>query len=123
MPPVEQIVRRRARALAGSVNSHRLLLYGFLSTIAMSAAIVNALKNHSNFYSVAIYLSKSSRSVLVSCLRDCVHCDFFYLDIFITGSGKLRVPTSVGLWPHCPANILWFTPRQRNRSQLLVICF
>ncbi|KAG7446450.1 uncharacterized protein BT62DRAFT_986934 [Guyanagaster necrorhizus] len=63
--PVNPVLRRRARALATSINSHRILLYGTLSTVAVCAAIANALKNYSNFYSVAIYLSKSSRSVLV----------------------------------------------------------
>ncbi|KAK0225722.1 synoviolin 1 isoform b [Armillaria fumosa] len=63
--PVNPALRQRARAVATSINSHRILLYGTLSTVAVCAAVTNALKNYSNFYSVAIYLSKSSRSVLV----------------------------------------------------------
>ncbi|KAK0437498.1 hypothetical protein EV421DRAFT_1827835 [Armillaria borealis] len=63
--PVNPVLRQRARAVATSINSHRILLYGTLSTVAVCAAVANALKNYSNFYSVAIYLSKSSRSVLV----------------------------------------------------------
>ncbi|KAK0504950.1 hypothetical protein EDD18DRAFT_1316142 [Armillaria luteobubalina] len=62
--PVNPALRQRARAVATSINSHRILLYGTLSTVAVCAAVANALKNYSNFYSVTIYLSKSSRSVL-----------------------------------------------------------
>lgn len=57
--------RLRMQPLAASLNSHRILLYSLVSTVAVSAVIANALKNHSNFYSVAIYLAKSNRSVLV----------------------------------------------------------
>jgi E3 ubiquitin-protein ligase synoviolin len=48
-----------------SFNYHKVLLYGLVSTIAVSATISNALRYHSNFYSAAIYLSKSNRSVLI----------------------------------------------------------
>ncbi|PPQ65008.1 hypothetical protein CVT26_015717 [Gymnopilus dilepis] len=51
--------------VARSLNSHRVLLYSLLSFVSVSAVITNALRNYSNFYSVAIFLSKSSRSVLV----------------------------------------------------------
>lgn len=47
------------------VNSHRVLFYGLVSLLSLWAVITNALKNSSNFYAVAIFLSKSSRSVLV----------------------------------------------------------
>ncbi|EPQ57556.1 hypothetical protein GLOTRDRAFT_92556 [Gloeophyllum trabeum ATCC 11539] len=47
-----------------ALTSH-FFLYSILSTVAVSAAVLNALKNYSNFYSVAIYLSRSSRSVLI----------------------------------------------------------
>lgn len=63
--PLHDLLRQGTHAFAGSLNSHRILLYALVSTIALSAVILNALKNHSNFYSVAIYLSKSNRSVLV----------------------------------------------------------
>ncbi|CAK5281380.1 unnamed protein product [Mycena citricolor] len=65
MPPIAQVLRERTQALTGSISTHRLLLYAVFSFFAVSAAIANALRNYSNFYSVAIYLSKSSRSVLV----------------------------------------------------------
>ncbi|KAH9994003.1 hypothetical protein BJV77DRAFT_1102568, partial [Russula vinacea] len=48
-----------------SVLSHRVSLYTFASTLAVSATVINALQNQSNFYSVAVYLSKSGASVLI----------------------------------------------------------
>ena len=54
------------QSLTGSVLSHRVFLYTFASTLAVSATVINALQNHSNFYSVAVYLSKSGASVLVT---------------------------------------------------------
>ncbi|KAJ7594713.1 hypothetical protein C8J56DRAFT_778219 [Mycena floridula] len=51
--------------ILGSLSSHRIFLYSFFSTLALAAVIANALKNYSNFYSIAIFLSKSSRSVVV----------------------------------------------------------
>ncbi|KAK2467802.1 hypothetical protein APHAL10511_000097 [Amanita phalloides] len=48
-----------------SLNAHRVLAYSLLSLLAVSLIVLNALRNYSNFYSVTIYLSKSSRSVLV----------------------------------------------------------
>jgi E3 ubiquitin-protein ligase synoviolin len=66
MPTLGQVLRERTQAFTGSIGSHRILVYAIFSFFAVSAAIANALRNYSNFYSVAIYLSKSSRSVLVS---------------------------------------------------------
>jgi E3 ubiquitin-protein ligase synoviolin len=63
--PIQRLLRERTQSLAASLLSHRILLYFIASTLALFAAVANALKNFSNFYSVAIYLSKSSRSVLV----------------------------------------------------------
>jgi hypothetical protein len=60
--PIADVVRQRVHPL---ITSNRTLVYSFLSTLAVSVAIGNALRNHSNFYSVAVYLSKSSRSLLV----------------------------------------------------------
>ncbi|KAJ6555499.1 hypothetical protein B0H10DRAFT_1847897 [Mycena sp. CBHHK59/15] len=65
MPTIGQLLRDRTQALTGSLSSHRILLYAIFSLFAVSGAIANALRNYSNFYSVAIYLSKSSRSVLI----------------------------------------------------------
>ena len=63
--PANDILRLRAQDLARFLNAHRIFFYTFVSLISVSAVITNALKNYSNFYSVAIFLSKSSRSVLV----------------------------------------------------------
>ncbi|KAG2140445.1 hypothetical protein BD769DRAFT_1650916 [Suillus cothurnatus] len=63
--PLNGFLRQRAHPIVASFNHHKVLLYGLVSTIAVSATITNALRCHSNFYSVAIYLSKSNRSVLI----------------------------------------------------------
>ena len=59
-------LRPRLQSFAGSVLSHRVFLYSFASTLAVSATVINALQNQSNFYSVAVYLSKSGASVMVN---------------------------------------------------------
>jgi len=64
--PLSQVLRQRTRDLAATIASHRILLYTLISTAAVSSTILSALQNRSNLYSVAIYLSKSNRSVLVS---------------------------------------------------------
>lgn len=63
--PLNGFLRQRAHPIVASFNYHKVLLYGLVSTIAVSVTISNALRYHSNFYSVAIYLSKSNRSVLI----------------------------------------------------------
>ena len=62
---MDGVLRPRAHAFLHSLVSLRIQLYSFLSLLAVSVVVLNALRSHSNFYSVAIYLSKSSRSVLV----------------------------------------------------------
>ncbi|GLB37252.1 putative RING-H2 zinc finger domain containing protein [Lyophyllum shimeji] len=62
--PLNDVLRHRTHALASALNAHRILCYSFVSLLAVSLAIANALRNYSNFYSVAISLSKSNRSVL-----------------------------------------------------------
>ncbi|KAJ2913456.1 hypothetical protein MD484_g6939, partial [Candolleomyces efflorescens] len=62
--PSNEVVRQRLQDVALFANNHRILIYSFVSLLALGAVITNALKNYSNFYSVAIFLSKSSRSVL-----------------------------------------------------------
>ncbi|KAF8170208.1 hypothetical protein K438DRAFT_1982734 [Mycena galopus ATCC 62051] len=65
MPTFGQVLRERTQAFTGSISAHRIFLYATFSFFAVVAAVANALRNYSNFYSVAIYLSKSSRSVLI----------------------------------------------------------
>lgn len=65
MPPLQQLLRHGSNRVLRSALSHRVQLYFLVSLVALSAVVFNALRNYSNFYSVAISLSKSSRSVLV----------------------------------------------------------
>lgn len=52
--------------LGAFVNSHRSATYALFSTLLVAGVILNAFNKHSNFYSVAVYLSKSSGSTVVS---------------------------------------------------------
>ncbi|OSC97071.1 hypothetical protein PYCCODRAFT_1399393 [Trametes coccinea BRFM310] len=63
--PLHDVLRQRLQPLTATVTSNRIFLYSIFSTFAVAATIANACRAQSNFYSVAIYLSKSSRSVLV----------------------------------------------------------
>jgi len=112
--PFNQILRQRSHALVSFLNANRILLYSLTSTIAVAAVTTNALKNHSNFYSVAIYLSKSSRSVLVrsfyfpdplSDVGSKALANFGFLVALLCGHivqkiffGSLR-PSEVEVWP------------------------
>ena len=61
MPVNAQALQNYAVSLA----AHRLLLYTVFSLGAVSAVVVNALRRQSNFYSVAVFLSRSNGSVVV----------------------------------------------------------
>ncbi|KAF8518735.1 hypothetical protein JB92DRAFT_2901399 [Gautieria morchelliformis] len=61
MPFAQDIIRPYARL----ATTNRLMLYGATSTLAVSLVILNAFKSYSNFYSVAVHLSRSNRSVMV----------------------------------------------------------
>ncbi|KAI0644362.1 hypothetical protein C8Q79DRAFT_766432 [Trametes meyenii] len=63
--PLHDVLRQRFQPLSSAVTSNRILLYAVFSLFAVAGTIANACRAHSNFYSVSIYLSKSSRSVLV----------------------------------------------------------
>ncbi|KAF9529283.1 hypothetical protein CPB83DRAFT_853010 [Crepidotus variabilis] len=65
MPFANDLARLRTNEAIRFLASHRVFLYSVISILSVWAVIANALKSYSNFYSVAIYLSKSSRSVLV----------------------------------------------------------
>lgn len=65
MDVLRQRLRIQPQAFAQAVTSQRFFLYAALSTLAVVAVIANACRNYSNFYSVAIYLGKSGRSVVV----------------------------------------------------------
>ncbi|CCM04367.1 uncharacterized protein FIBRA_06540 [Fibroporia radiculosa] len=63
--PVPDIVRQRLQPLSALLTSNRILLYTVFSSCAVVGTVANACRSYPNFYSVAIYLSRSSRSVLV----------------------------------------------------------
>lgn len=65
MPGVTEALQRRIQPF---VAAHRLGVYTVLSVAAVLAITVNALRSHSNFYSVTVYLSRSSRSLIVRIL-------------------------------------------------------
>lgn len=64
--PFNDLLRQRMQPLANVVTTQRFTLYALASTIAVVAVIANACRNYSNFYSIAVYLGRSGRSVLVS---------------------------------------------------------
>ncbi|GJJ06288.1 hypothetical protein Clacol_000479 [Clathrus columnatus] len=61
MPFAQVFLRPYARLATTS----RLMLYGTLSMLAVSVVILNAFRSYSNFYAVAVHLSRSNRSVMV----------------------------------------------------------
>ena len=63
--PIHDVLRQRMQPLTSAMTSNRIFLYCVFSVFAVVATIANACRAHSNFYSVSIYLSRSSRSVLV----------------------------------------------------------
>ncbi|KAF8135634.1 hypothetical protein EV363DRAFT_1551350 [Boletus edulis] len=64
MPWIDAL-RARENRLFAALSSHKVLLYATVSSIAVSATVASALRRYSNFYSLAIHLSKSNRSVLI----------------------------------------------------------
>jgi E3 ubiquitin-protein ligase synoviolin len=79
--PIPDIFQLRGHNVTSYLLSHRVLFYTLTSTVAVSATIASALQDHSNFYSVAVYLSKSGRSVLVRfsdvCCAYCIPLTFY----------------------------------------------
>ena len=84
---MDGVLRPRAHAFLHSLVSLRIQLYSLISLLAVSVVVLNALRSHSNFYSVTIYLSKSSRSVLVRLfpymLIKCVWAIILLADVMI----------------------------------------
>jgi E3 ubiquitin-protein ligase synoviolin len=62
MPPVGALVRDR---LAPLFSMNRVVIYALCSILAITATTLNAMRTYNNFYSVAIHLSRSNRSLLV----------------------------------------------------------
>ncbi|RDX40453.1 hypothetical protein OH76DRAFT_1412959 [Lentinus brumalis] len=63
--PIHDVLRQRMQPLTAAMTSNRIFFYCVFSIFAVVATIANACRAHSNFYSVSIYLSRSSRSVLI----------------------------------------------------------
>ncbi|KAL6308184.1 hypothetical protein BKA93DRAFT_765822 [Sparassis latifolia] len=63
--PLNDMVRQRLQPLTAAMTSNRIFLYFVFSVLAVVGAVANACRNHSNFYSVTVYLSRSGRSVLI----------------------------------------------------------
>lgn len=101
--PLNGFLRQRAHPIVASFNYHKVLLYGLVSTIAVSATITNALRYHSNFYSVAIYLSKSNRSVLVRGVLIVI------LSVLkqLSDTCKFRSSYCIVVWAARATDILW----------------
>jgi E3 ubiquitin-protein ligase synoviolin len=60
--PIGAVLRERLQPL---MNSNRMLIYAAVSIFAIAATTLNAMRTYNNFYSVAIHLSRSGRSLLV----------------------------------------------------------
>ncbi|KAG8843156.1 E3 ubiquitin-protein ligase hrd1 [Tulasnella sp. 330] len=50
--------------LSAVMNRHRMASYALFSSILVGLVVVNGFRKHSNFYSIAVYLSRSNGSVL-----------------------------------------------------------
>ena len=112
--PLHDVLRQRLQPLTAAVTSNRIFLYSVFSTFAVAATIANACRAQSNFYSVSIYLSKSSRSVLV---RIFVPSSLMIL-ILPIGSRQLRLPLCSSLRQDIPAVILWHFAASRSGGML-----
>jgi E3 ubiquitin-protein ligase synoviolin len=92
-----------ASSLTSVLNSHKLLLYSVISTVTVLVAIINSLQSYNNFYSIVVYLSKSSRSVVIL-------ANFTALASFICG----KIVQCIFFGPLRPAEVerlydrLWF---------------
>lgn len=93
------------QSYATSLAAHRLLLYVVFSLGAVAAVIANALKGQSNFYSVAVFLSRSNGSVVVCPVR--APFDAAVLMRAFIGVGKLRSPRCLVMWASISAGVLW----------------
>lgn len=85
-----------------SAAAYRLTIYSVFSAGAVLAVIASALRRHSNFYSVAVFLSKSNGAVFIL-------ANFAALAALIVGKmlqqvffGPLR---TIEVEVSCPANI------------------
>jgi E3 ubiquitin-protein ligase synoviolin len=113
-------LRPRLQSVAGSVLSHRVFLYSFASTLAVSATVINALQNQSNFYSVAVYLSKSGASVLVTPFYILSTCSNLIL-LYSSGSRQLWPALGFDVRSPCPTYIFWLFATGGSRGGLAYV--
>ena len=59
---------------ASSLAAYRVVFYSIFSIGAVAAVILNALRRHSNFYSMAVYLSRSNGTIVVCKVSDGYLC-------------------------------------------------
>ncbi len=52
-------------ALSSIIAAHRTATYAVFSTVLIGLVVLNAFRKHSNFYAIAVFLSRSSGSVMV----------------------------------------------------------
>lgn len=112
--PFNDFIRQRMQPLTSAFTANRIFLYAVFSTFATLATIGNACRIHSNFYSVSVYLSRSGRSLLVSCHSPRVVSARRNPS---PGSCQLRLPPRPAVRPHSPADILWSPPTTRSRGE------
>lgn len=114
MPGVAEALQRRVQPF---VAAHKFGVYAFLSVAAVLAITVNALRGHSNFYSVTVYLSRNSRTLIVctairSLRRKLI--PFSHL-----GVGELWLSHSLNMRSNYAENILWTPSPSRSRGTSL----
>lgn len=93
------------QSYAVSLAAHRLLLYVVFSLGAVAAVIANALKRQSNFYSVAVFLSRSNGSVVV-CMTTFAFDTTMLMRAHI-GVRELRSPHCFVVRTSISAGVLW----------------
>ena len=97
---------------ASSLAAYRTAFYSVFSIGAVVGVIVNALRRHSNFYSMAVYLSRSNGTIVVRSFSDIVFiCHSFETNL---GHGKLWHLTCSSVRTLAPASILWATETDRH---------
>ena len=104
--PFNDLIRQRMQPLANVVTAQRFSLYALASTIAVVAVIANACRNYSNFYSIAVYLGRSGRSVLV---RSCSYHISAQPDPDRPVPGQLLRGVGSCEWQDVTEDLLWTT--------------
>ena len=102
MPP------RTLQSYVSDFTSNWLALYSSISVVFVCTVIANALRAHSNFYSVTVYLAKSNGAVIVRGslqLKHILYSNPSYQDV-----GQLLHSLCCPNWSRVETNILWRAP-------------